>query len=75
MRLWEVATGESKATLTGHTAGVNSVAFSPDGTTLASGADDNTVWLWDAVTGQPKATFTGIPLGSGVLLLARMAPR
>jgi predicted NACHT family NTPase len=32
---------------------VLSVAFSPDGTRIASGAGDNTVRLWDAATGQP----------------------
>ena len=30
---------------------VNSVAFSPDGQTLASGSDDNTVRLWNVNTG------------------------
>lgn len=33
---------------------VLSVAFSPDGTHIASGSADNTVRLWDAVTGQPS---------------------
>ena len=53
--------GKLQPPLGGHTRWVNSVAFSPDGTTLASGAGrpDNTVRLWDVATGQHKATLTG----------------
>lgn len=36
--------------LTGHSGRVKSVAFSPDGQTLASGSSDQTVRLWDIST-------------------------
>ena len=44
---------------TAHTDAVNSVAFSPDGRTLASGSDDHTIKLWDVTTGLEIATLTG----------------
>jgi hypothetical protein len=39
-------TGKTHKTLIGHTGELYSVAFSPDGRTLATGSDDNTAKLW-----------------------------
>ena len=47
IRVWEVETGENIHTFWGHTTDVQSLDFSPDGTFLASGADDGTILLWD----------------------------
>jgi WD40 repeat protein len=44
MRLWDADTGEHRITLTGPTSAVLSVAYSPDGTTLASVGYDGTVF-------------------------------
>ena len=46
-------------TLEGHADVVLSVAYSPDGKTLASGAEDGTIKLWDVVTGQNIAILEG----------------
>jgi WD40 repeat protein len=37
----------------GHTDGVESVAYSPDGQHIISGSYDNTIRIWDAETGAP----------------------
>jgi len=45
--------------LQGHTGDVHSVAWSPDGKTLASGSNDKTVKLWKAATGKLLASLQG----------------
>ena len=57
MKLWEVATGKEIRTLSGHTAPVESVAFSPDGRRLVSGGSEPAVKLWDPRTGQEVFTL------------------
>jgi RNA polymerase sigma factor (sigma-70 family) len=51
---WDV-----RATLEGHTATVWSVAYSPDGTLLATASKDGTVRVWNAKTGKPVASLGG----------------
>ena len=47
----------SRLTTLGHIGWVHSVAFSPDGTTLAAYSGDNTVFLWDIASQKQLATF------------------
>jgi WD40 repeat protein len=59
VKLWDVETGELRATLVGHTDAVSCLDFSPDGRTVASGGHDFQLKLWDAATGELKATLPG----------------
>jgi len=53
------AVGEPRTSLEGYTGDVYSIAWSPDGKTLATGSDDRTVKLWDAATGKLLASLEG----------------
>ena len=59
IKLWDIEERQLVYTLERHGGGVNSVAFSPDGSLLASGGDDDTIKLWDVEQGQLIDTLTG----------------
>lgn len=52
------AQDQAKAVLLGHSGGVNSIAISPDGKTLASGAKDETLRFWDLEKTEAIKTIT-----------------
>jgi len=54
-RYWDA----HQQTLEGHSGSVTAVAFSPDGKTLASSSDDETVRVWDPTTGAHQQTLVG----------------
>ncbi|KAK4163559.1 vegetative incompatibility protein HET-E-1 [Cladorrhinum sp. PSN259] len=51
--------GAHRQTLEGHSGLVTAVVFSPDGNTLASASNDNTVRMWDVATGAYRYTLKG----------------
>ncbi|MGI9614342.1 MAG: hypothetical protein ACR2QO_15635, partial [Acidimicrobiales bacterium] len=59
IRIYDVASGEQLGeTLIAHTSGARTMAFTPDGTTLVTGATDNLVFSWDLAdpqnAGEPR---------------------
>ena len=72
VKLWDVATRNDIGTLEGHTGEVFSLAFSRDGTILASGAYDGSIKLWDVATRNDIGTLEEHT--KGVLSLAFSPP-
>jgi WD40 repeat protein len=55
--LVDTTSGQPRARCQGHVEPVVALAFTPDGTALASGARDGSVRLWDAATGEGRGTL------------------
>ena len=62
-RVWDRAApslaGVEKRTLSGHSGWVKCCAFSPDGQSVLSGSDDNTLKIWSASDGSERYTLSG----------------
>jgi WD40 repeat protein len=62
--VWHAQTGQELLALQGHTQGIRSVVFSPDGTRLGSSSLDGTVRVWYAQTGQELLSLQGLHIWS-----------
>ena len=56
--LWEVTSRQLRFTLKGHTKEIETLTFTADGKTLASGSRDGTIRLWDTSTGNQTTSFS-----------------
>ncbi len=59
VRLWDSATWREINTFVGGAALIISLAYSPDGTTVALGTADKKIGLWDVTTGKERLELRG----------------
>ncbi len=59
VKVWQVTSGKLGRSFGGQKALLFSVAFSPDGRTLATGGGDGSLFLWELASGRQRHQFTG----------------
>jgi WD40 repeat protein len=69
-RIWDAETLALRHDLRGHTGSVYGVAYSPDGTTLATAGGDGTVRFWDSATGTQRRVLRAHAKGAVSLAFA-----
>lgn len=58
--IWNVATGQEVLQLVGHTGGIRSLVFSPDGRFLVSAGGDGAIRLWNLQAGKELAALIAL---------------
>jgi WD40 repeat protein len=59
VKVWNLEKGGEPVTLAGHERMVDAVAWSPDGTRIASGSVDRSIRIWDSASGKELMTLWG----------------
>jgi WD40 repeat protein len=59
VKIWDIETGECRATLKGHTQTVWAVAITPNGKWIVSGSEDASVRVWAVESGRELARLDG----------------
>jgi eukaryotic-like serine/threonine-protein kinase len=72
--IWDVDTGRKLVTFAGHEGEVWDVAFSADGSALATAGSDRTVRLWDVDSGVQRLALRGHELIVGRLAFSPTVP-
>lgn len=59
IKVWNPASGQVEATLTGHAGDIHAVVFAPDSNTLISAGKDRTIRVWDVTAAKETAKLQG----------------
>ncbi|WP_287602300.1 WD40 repeat domain-containing protein [Thiothrix sp.] len=57
--LWDLQSGKLKKILNEHNGIINTLVYSHDGSTIATGSDDQSICLWDTESGELKKILKG----------------